>query len=547
MTLRMKVLAAMALVLAITVGGSFLVLIRYQRAQLLRNTADATAHLASTIRATLEHAMLANDPAEIQRIVRTVGQQPGIQGVFVLDHTGAVKVTSRPDQAGRPLAEGPPSLPSDLPDGQTAARGETRVLPRQPSPVLRSTSLIPNTPRCQGCHDPRQRFLGALVVDRSLDPMEGQLRTSLGYMLGSAGLAFLLLTATTYAVLRRLVITPLSDLGRAARAIEAGNYDTPMTLDRTDEVGELARGLDQMRRRILEHLGEVRRWGQELEARVAERTQELRTLNRVALVTNEALDLETIFSRALEAALDALGVDAGAIILEAPDRRDPMVVQRGLSQTDVETLIREARAAGVECACAGAVTPAGVRRFACFPVRSKAGLLGILCLDNSRVPLAEEKLRLLEALAAQLGGTVERAILHQDLERSFRTLRESQAQIVERERQIAALEALRAATVTLSHHINNAAAGIEGCRNVLAMALNDQADWQVQHALDGIRTSVRKITAVLQALRGLTRFELIPFPGGADAIDIERAIQETLAQLGPDEPEPDGGPPRRLT
>ncbi|MBI3084566.1 MAG: HAMP domain-containing protein [candidate division NC10 bacterium] len=547
MTLRMKVLSAMALVLAITVGGSFLVLIRYQRAQLLRNTADATAHLASTIRATLEHAMLANDPAEIQRIVRTVGQQPGIQGVFVLDHTGAVKVTSRPDQAGRPLAEGPPSVPSDLPDGQTAARGETRVLQRQPSPVLRSTSLIPNTPRCQGCHDPRQRFLGALVVDRSLDPMEGQLRTSLGYMLGSAGLAFLLLTATTYAVLRRLVITPLSDLGRAARAIEAGNYDTPMTLDRTDEVGELARGLDQMRRRILEHLGEVRRWGQELEARVAERTQELRTLNRVALVTNEALDLETIFSRALEAALDALGVDAGAIILVAPDRRDPMVVQRGLSQTDVETLIREARAAGVEFACAGAVTQAGVRRFACFPVRSKAGLLGILCVDNYRVPLAEEKLRLLEALAAQLGGTAERAILHQDLERSFRTLRESQAQIVERERQIAALEALRAATVTLSHHINNAAAGIEGCRNVLAMALNDQADWQVRHALDGIRTSVRKITAVLQALRGLTRFELIPFPGGADAIDIERAIQETLAHLGPDEREAGRDPSRRPT
>ncbi len=547
MTLRMKVLSAMALVLAITVGGSFLVLIRYQRAQLLRNTADATQHLASTIRATLEHAMLANDPAEIQRIVRTVGQQPGIQGVFVLDHTGAVKVTSRPDQAGRPLAEGPPSVPSDLPDGQTAARGETRVLQRQPSPVLRSTSLIPNTPRCQGCHDPRQRFLGALVVDRSLDPMEGQLRTSLGYMLGSAGLAFLLLTATTYAVLRRLVITPLSDLGRAARAIEAGNYDTPMTLDRTDEVGELARGLDQMRRRILEHLGEVRRWGQELEARVAERTQELRTLNRVALVTNEALDLETIFSRALEAALDALGVDAGAIILVAPDRRDPMVVQRGLSQTDVETLIREARAAGVEFACAGAVTQAGVRRFACFPVRSKAGLLGILCVDNSRVPLAEEKLRLLEALAAQLGGTAERAILHQDLERSFRTLRESQAQIVERERQIAALEALRAATVTLSHHINNAAAGIEGCRNVLAMALNDQADWQVRHALDGIRTSVRKITAVLQALRGLTRFELIPFPGGADAIDIERAIQETLAHLGPDEREAGRDPSRRPT
>lgn len=544
MTLRTKILGAMALVLAITVGGSFLVLIRYQRAQLLQNTADATAHLASTIRATLEHAMLANDPDEIRRIVLTVGQQPGIEGVFILDRTGAVKAASKPDQLGQPPRSGPPGLPSDIPEGE--GRGKTIVLNHQPSPILRSTSLIPNAPRCQGCHDPGQRILGALVVDRSLDPMERQLRTSLGFMLESAGLAFLLLTATTYAVLRRLVIAPLSDLGRAARAIEAGNYDTLMTLDRTDEVGELARGLDQMRRRILEHLDEVRRWGQELEVRVAERTHELRTLNRVALVTNEALDLETIFSRALEAALDALSVDAGAIILVTPDHEEPMIVQQGLSQTEVETLTRQARAAGVESACAGAVTQAGGRKFACFPVRSKGVLRGVLCADNSRAPLAEEKLRLLEALAAQLGGTAERAILHQDLERSFRNLRESQAQIVERERQIAALEALRAATVTLSHHINNAAAGIEGCRNVLAMALNDQADWQVRHALDGIRTSVRKITAVLQALRGLTRFELTPFPGGADAIDIERAIQETLAQLGPDDREPGGDPAHRL-
>ena len=190
----------------------------------------------------------------------------------------------------------------------------------------------------------------------------------------------------------------------------------------------------------------------------------------------------------------------------------------------------------------------GARRLACFPLRSKGMLRGILCAGNpAEVPLAPEKLRLLEAVAAQLGGTVERAILHQDLERSFQTLRESQAQIVERERQIAALKALQAATVTLSHHINNATAGIAGCREVLAMTLGERADWQVRYALDGIRTSVRKITAVLQALRGLTRFELTPFPGGTEAIDIEQAIQEMLAQLGLDEREPGGDPPRRLT
>jgi len=398
--LRTKILGAIALVLAISVGGSFFILIRYQRAQLLRNTSQATAHLANTIRATLEHAMLANDPAEIQRIVFTVGRQPGIEGVFVLDHSGVVKVASEPDQLGHPLRNGPSSLAGGPPEWELIEHGGPILLTRQPSPILRSASVIPNVPACQGCHPSDQRILGALVVDRSLGQMEQQLRTSLGYMVGSAGLAFLLLTITTYAVLRRLVVTPLANLGRAAQAIQRGNYDTPLVLQQSDEVGELARTLDQMRCRIMEHLDEVRRWGEELGIRVAERTEELR---------------------------------------------------------------------------------------------------------------------------------------------------QSQAAIVERERQIAALEAVRAATVTLSHHVNNATAGIAGCRDVLASTLGDQADWQLRYALDGILVSVKKITAVLQALRDLTRIDLTDFPGGLVAIDVDRAIQETLAELGSAEPPQGEDSSRHLT
>ena len=399
MGLRTKILGAMALVLAISVGGSFFILIGYQRAQLLRNTSQATAHLANTIRATLEHAMLANDPAEIQRIVFTVGRQPGIEGVFVLDRSGTVKVATDPGRFGQPLSNGPLKLTGGTPAWDLMERSGSVLLTGKPAPILRSISLIPNAPRCQGCHPAAQPVLGALVVDRSLDQMEQQLRTSLGYMLGSAGLAFLVLTVTTYAVLRRLVVTPLADLGRAAQAIQRGSYDTPLDHHQSDEVGELARTLDQMRSRILEHLEAARRWGAELEVRVAGRTEELR---------------------------------------------------------------------------------------------------------------------------------------------------QSQAAIVERERQIAALEAVRAATVTLSHHINNSTAGIVGCCDVLASTLGDQTDWQLRYALDGILVSVKKITAVLQALRDLTQIELTPFPGGMEAIDMGAAIQECIAQLRLDEQPPGNDSSRHL-
>ena len=361
-------------------------------------------------------------------------------------------------------------------------------------------------------------------------------------MLGSAGLAFLVLTGTIYAVLHRLLVLPLAELGRAARAIEAGRYETPLTLERPDEVGELARALDRMRCRMLEHLDQVRRWGEELEVRVAERTQELRTLNRVALVTNEALDLAAIFTRALETVQEALGVGAGAIVLATPRLQGSVVVQRGLSQAETDALTRQTGQSGVKLACAGSVTEARVRAFACFPIRSKGALIGMLCIHNpGDRPLTPEKLRLLEALAAQLGGTAERAVLHQDLDRSFRELQASQAVILKRERRIASLEAVRAATVTLSHHINNATAGIAGCRNVLASTLGDQGDWQARYALDGIQGSVQKITAVLQALRDLTRIDLTRFPGGLEAIDVDRAIREKLAELDPDQPQPGKG------
>ncbi len=397
MTLRLKILGAMAFVLAVTVGASFSILIRYQRRQLLQNTAEATSHLADTIRATLEHAMLANDPAEVQRIVRAVGRQPGIAGVFVLDATGVARVASALGRIGGRLADGQDGLSwQALASGRTE-KTVTAVLQRQPSPLLRSTSLIGNAPRCQGCHPAAQPVLGALVVDRPLDQMDQQLRTSLGYMVGSAGLAFLLLTVTTYAVVRRLVVIPLADLGRAAQAIQRGSYDTPLVLQQSDEVGQLARTLDQMRARILEHLEAARRWGAELEVRVADRTEELR---------------------------------------------------------------------------------------------------------------------------------------------------QSQAAVVERERQIAALEAVRAATVTLSHHINNATAGIAGCRDVLASTLGEQNDWQARYALDGIQESVKKITAVLHALRNLTRINLTRFPGGLEAIDVDQAIQEKVADLDPDPARPAEGSPR---
>jgi len=78
----------------------------------------------------------------------------------------------------------------------------------------------------------------------------------------------------------RTIVRPIRDLTDASRRIAAGSLDDPVAVTREDEVGELARSFDIMRVRLRDSLEESRRWTDELETRVGERTRELESLSR---------------------------------------------------------------------------------------------------------------------------------------------------------------------------------------------------------------------------------------------------------------------------
>ena len=95
-----------------------------------------------------------------------------------------------------------------------------------------------------------------------------------------AVLGFLLISVpfVLFQFLIRRVFKPLHALMRAAETIAAGDLDQPVPVRGTTEVQILATSLDQMRIRLREHLEQQRRWNEELETKVRERTQELERL-----------------------------------------------------------------------------------------------------------------------------------------------------------------------------------------------------------------------------------------------------------------------------
>lgn len=73
----------------------------------------------------------------------------------------------------------------------------------------------------------------------------------------------------------RSVVNPIQTLTRAAQRIAAGKLDEPVQTNSKDEIGALSRSFETMRARLFESVGSIRRYNQELEERVEDRTREI--------------------------------------------------------------------------------------------------------------------------------------------------------------------------------------------------------------------------------------------------------------------------------
>jgi PAS domain S-box-containing protein len=90
---------------------------------------------------------------------------------------------------------------------------------------------------------------------------------------GVASLGFVL--ATLALILRQQVARPLRNLLRATRRVAAGEPGSELSVDRHDELGELADAFNQMARNVAAREADILRLNRGLEQRVHERTAEL--------------------------------------------------------------------------------------------------------------------------------------------------------------------------------------------------------------------------------------------------------------------------------
>lgn len=114
---------------------------------------------------------------------------------------------------------------------------------------------------------------------------------------------------------RRSLLKPLDELGVAAKRLGENKLDTPVQVEGPTEMRALSQAFNEMRFRLHVAHKELIQWNTMLEQRVAQRTQELETLNEVSREISSRLDIQQVLNSVTDKACTLLGGEVASLCL----------------------------------------------------------------------------------------------------------------------------------------------------------------------------------------------------------------------------------------
>jgi signal transduction histidine kinase/CheY-like chemotaxis protein len=234
---------------------------------------------AAAIAARSSAAVHARDAASLEDLIGRLAEAPDLTYARILDSENETLVASAFEEGF--------ALPKDLPEASGGAG--LRVL-EDPSGSIRLVLPIKLDPALLRQLEPGAQVpqvLGHLEVGvDGVWPREHLVTLARSAALVAGALA--ILGSLAAFILARRIAAPLRRIVAFTRKLADGDFEQQLEVERGDEVGDLARSLDQMVRRLHEYRGQVEHYQRNLQTEVEERTVELQRRTEEALKLAEA-------------------------------------------------------------------------------------------------------------------------------------------------------------------------------------------------------------------------------------------------------------------
>jgi len=313
----------------------------------LRQEITAEAYRSSDfIRQSLYTSMLGNERERTYAMIRLIGSEPGVEAIRIYNKQGEIKFSNDEREIGTTV-----DLQAEACYACHATAEPLRALPTSERAriyrkdgtyrVLGTINPIRNEESCWNAachaHSPDQSILGVLDVQMSMAQVDAivaeRQRQALGVAVAILALSMLLTAVIVY----RAVHLPARQLRRGTEELTHGNLDVTIDLERSDELGDLAKSFNRMARSLKEADAELRSWSQTLEDRVRRKTEELEQMNqqmirveRTASLGRMAATVAHELNNPLSGILTYAKLSAKRVGRTMPDGEDKTKVQENL-------------------------------------------------------------------------------------------------------------------------------------------------------------------------------------------------------------------------
>jgi two-component system NtrC family sensor kinase len=297
--LAQQLILSLTFIVILVEGSLGYLNIKSQERQLLLSMVQGADQLSKGITSATWHAMLADNRGDAYEVMKTIAAKQGINRIRIYNRDGRVMFSTKEGEQVQvdKSAEVCSLCHSTIkPKVSVDAPFRARVFPGEDGRrKLFMATPIYNEQACSqaACHaHPAEvKVLGVLDVALNLDTVDGEVSDMQLRMLLITATQILLSAIFIVFFTRRFVTRPIRKLIEGTRAISAMQLDKPIEINSSEELGELAHSFNIMRERLIQAMAEINQFTQNLETKVEERTEQLKTAHRKLLQTDRMASL----------------------------------------------------------------------------------------------------------------------------------------------------------------------------------------------------------------------------------------------------------------
>jgi two-component system NtrC family sensor kinase len=243
-----------------------------------RNVYDHAFQVSDVIKSSTRYSMLKNHREDLANTIANIGQEKGIEGIWIYDKLGVVHYASDIAEVSTELEKDAEQCvfchSTEQAKGTIPKRNRIRHLASESGErTVGLINPIENSPSCYvadcHAHGEDEKILGLIDIKMSLGEVDRSIaRTRNTVLLLSAGL--ILITAWLFReLIRRIIYRPISKLVHATEKVAAMDLDYQAPVFSHDELGYLSDSFNKMTKKLKGAMESEREKNEELE-----RTQE---------------------------------------------------------------------------------------------------------------------------------------------------------------------------------------------------------------------------------------------------------------------------------